>query len=49
MNILCLITFFENRAFYEITWKSTAGRRWQYGACPLHAVYLRLQTHTHNM
>jgi len=26
-----------------------AGHRWQYGACALHAGYLRLQAHTHNM
>ena len=30
-------------------WYSGAGHRWQYGACALHAGYLRLQTHTHNM
>ena len=36
-HILCSITFFENRAVYEIMWKYTAqprgeggGRRWQY-------------------
>jgi hypothetical protein len=34
---------------YEIRWKNIIGRagnRWQYGACPLHAGYLRLQMHT---
>ena len=40
----------ENRAAYEM-WgeKKTvqpAGHRWQYGACALHAGYLRLQTHS---
>jgi hypothetical protein len=29
--------------------KSGAGHRGQYGACALHVVYLRLQTHTHNV
>jgi len=29
--------------------QSRRARRWQYGACALHAGYLRLQTHTHNM
>ena len=42
--------FPENRAVKEITWKkiwySRTGHRWQYGACPLHAGYLSLQTHT---
>jgi hypothetical protein len=39
-----------NSAVYEITWKNTVETdRWQYGACGLHAWYLRLQTHTHNM
>jgi hypothetical protein len=28
---------------------SGTGHRWQYGACALHAGYLRLHTHTHNM
>jgi hypothetical protein len=28
---------------------SRAGHRWQYGACALHAGYLRLQTHTQSM
>jgi hypothetical protein len=28
---------------------SGAGHRWQYGACALHAGYLRLQAHTQNM
>jgi hypothetical protein len=38
--------FFENRAVYEVMWKSTAGHRRQYGACTLHAIYLGLQIHT---
>ena len=41
--------FFENRAVYEIMWKSSAGHRRQIGACTLHAIYLRLQTHTQTM
>jgi hypothetical protein len=36
----------ENRAVYEIMWKNTAAT--SYGACALHAGYLRLQTHTEN-
>jgi len=28
--------------------QSGAGHRWQYGACALHAGYLRLQIHTHS-
>jgi len=49
-HVLCWITFFffENRAVYEIMWKKCCrtGDRWQYGACALHAGYLRLQIHT---
>jgi len=44
--------FFENHAVYVIMWKNQvelAGHKWQNGACALHAGYLRLQTHTHNM
>ena len=52
-HVLCSVTLLvESRAVYEIVWKilySGAGNRWQYGACALHAGYLRLQTHTHNM
>ena len=29
--------------------QSQAGHRWQYGACTLHAGYLRLLTHAYNM
>jgi hypothetical protein len=29
--------------------QSEAGYRWQYGACALHAGYLRLQIHTHRL
>jgi hypothetical protein len=29
--------------------QSRAGHRWKYGACALHAGYLRLQIHTENM
>jgi hypothetical protein len=42
-------TFFFNHAVYEIMWKNIveSGRyRWQYGACTLHAGYVRLQMHT---
>ena len=45
-------SFSENRAVYEIMGKilqSGAGHKWQYGACALHAGYLRLHTHTQNM
>jgi len=42
--------FFLNRALYEIMWKNNvenrAGHRWLYGACTLHAGYLRLKTYT---
>jgi hypothetical protein len=46
-HVLSSISFFfpENHVVYEM-WK---GHRWQYGTCALHAGYLRLQTHTHNM
>jgi hypothetical protein len=51
--ILCPVTlFFQKRTVYEIMWKiiySWIGHRWKYGGRALHAVYLRLQTHTHNM
>jgi len=44
---------FENRAVYEIMWKkiwySWTGHIWQYGACALHAGYLKLETRTQNM
>ena len=48
-HILCPITFFfffENRAVYEMLkiLQSQAGHRWQYGACVLHAGYLRPHT-----
>jgi len=49
---LSYVTFFENRALFEIRGKtmySRRGHRWQYCACALHAGYLRLQTHTQNM
>ena len=40
--------FFESRTVYEIMRKNIVevGHRGQYGACPLHAGYLSLQTHT---
>jgi len=45
---LITIFFFENRAFYEITWKNIVELKKprttiQYGACTLYARYLRLQ------
>ena len=40
------INIVENRVVYEITWEkilySRTGHRWKYGACALHAGYLRL-------
>jgi len=51
-HISCPVTFFEYRAVWDEVEKhlySRAGHRWQYGACALHAGYLRLQTHTQNM
>jgi hypothetical protein len=38
--------FVENCAVCEIMWKKTVGHGWKYGACALHARYLRLQIHT---
>jgi hypothetical protein len=29
--------------------RSWTGKRWKYGACALHAGYLRLQTHTQSI
>jgi hypothetical protein len=46
------IILFDTPAVYEIMWENIvqpAGHRWQYGACALHAGYLRLRTHTWNM
>jgi hypothetical protein len=48
-HILCSVTFFENRAVCEIMWKNIVepGGPWAtYGACALHAGYLRLKTHS---
>jgi len=39
---LCLI-FFDNIAFYEITWKNTVERGGPHDACTFHAGYLGLQ------
>jgi len=51
--MLSNIFFLENRAVYEKMWKNIVGRgrpqMTQYGACALHAGYLSLQTHTHNI
>jgi hypothetical protein len=48
-HILCAVKifFFENHAVFEVMWKKycIAGRA-RDGACPLHAVYLRLHIHT---
>jgi len=46
--------FFENRAVYEKKWKKfveqgRAGHRRHYGACALHARYLKLQIHTRRL
>jgi len=46
--------FPDNRAVYEIMWKypvepDSPQMTIQYGARALHAEWLRLQTHTHNM
>jgi len=47
-----ILFFFTNRAVYEIIWKNMvepARSQVTNGTCAFHAVYLRLQTHTHNM
>jgi len=54
ITILCSVIFFENRAVYEIMWKNNVEldrpqMTIQHGACALHAVYLRLDSHTQNM
>ena len=48
-HIMYSVTFFYNSAVYEKMWKifpSRRGHRRQYGACALHAGYLRLLTRT---
>jgi len=48
-HILCSITSFVKIMFMRQCGKilqSWAGHRRQYGACPLHSGYLRVQTHT---
>ena len=51
-NIFFSTTFF-NRSVYEIKWRNIVqpgtGHGRQYGACALHAGYLRLQTHIQDM
>ena len=50
-HILSSITFFKNRAVYEIMWKklySRAGHRWQYDTCTLITGYLSLQIQIRN-
>jgi len=39
----------QNGAVYEIMWTDRQQMNVRYGACRLHAGYLRLQTHTQNM
>ena len=50
-HVLCSTTRFKKWASYEITWKNIVepDHKWQYGACALHAGYLRLHQHTKNM
>ena len=53
-HILCSITFFFRKSYcfwdnVEKYCRGGAGHRWQYGACALHAPYLRPQTCTQNM
>ena len=49
-HFIIFFFFFENRAVYEIIWKkklySRTCRTWQHGACVLHVIERRLQTHT---
>jgi hypothetical protein len=48
-RVLCLVTFFFNRAVYEYCGNilySRTGHRRQYAACAFHAGQLRLQTHS---
>jgi len=39
-HILCSVTFFDNRAVYEIIQKNDLQWGRQYGACALHAGYI---------
>ena len=52
-HILSSVTFFRKSCRLwdnvENILYSRKAHRWQYGACALRAVYLRLQTHTQNM
>jgi hypothetical protein len=57
-NTLCYITFLSSRTFYRKSrrlWDNvekccrSGHATWQYGACALHADYLRLPTHTQSM
>ena len=53
-NTFCSVTASENCAVYEIMWKNMVEpdrpqMTIQYGACPSHAGYLRLQTQTQNI
>jgi hypothetical protein len=48
-HILCSVNFSQIALFMRYVGKklySRAGPRWQYGACALHAGYLRLKIHT---
>jgi len=46
--LCCTFVFPKSFRYWKILW-SGGGHKWQYGACILYAVYLRLQTHTQNM
>ena len=52
-HILCSVTFFENRAVYEIMWKKCGTALQTTDDSMAHAHYmmdnLRIQTHTQNM
>jgi hypothetical protein len=51
-NTRFMFIFFENGTVYEIKWKKMyirTGHKWQYGACALHAGYLKQHTHTHRI
>jgi len=48
-HILCSMTFFFNRAVYEIIGKNNVEPDKPHGACAWHSVYLRLKTHAQNM
>jgi hypothetical protein len=45
-NLMFYNFCFEFREIMGKIWKSRTRHRWQYGACALHAGYLRVQTNT---